>query len=68
MANTSVAIYRTIDALTQKQQVRNDLPFLVKHYSTLKDLGITDNFIVDLFRQGVLALTMEDIIDGLKQG
>jgi hypothetical protein len=66
MAKTSIAIYKKIDQLTKKQQVRKDLPFLLSHYSALKLLGVKDDLIVDLFNQGLLELALKDILDEIK--
>ena len=65
MAKTSLEIYKQIDALTKKQQ-KKDLHFLLQHYSTLKLLGLKDDLLVDLFRHGLLAMTLKETIDGLK--
>lgn len=65
MAQTSIEIYKRIDALTKKAQ-RKDLPFLIQHYFTLKALGIKDDLIITLFNQGLLSLTLKGFIDGLK--
>ena len=66
MAQTSIAIYKKIDQLTKKQQVRTDLPFLLKNYSALKLLGVKDDLIVDLFNQGLLELALKDILNEIK--
>lgn len=66
MAHVSITIHRKIDQLIRKQQIRFDLPFLLRHYYTLRELGITDSHIVKLFNQGLLSLTLKGFIDGLK--
>lgn len=65
MAKTSIAIYKKIDQLTKKAQ-KKDLPFLIRHYFTLKALGIKDDLLIDLFNHGLLAMTLEETINGLK--
>ena len=65
MANTSIAIYKKIDQLTKKAQ-KKDLHFLLQHYSTLKLLGLKDDLLVELFNHGLVAMTLEEAINGLK--
>jgi hypothetical protein len=64
--NSSETIFKRIDELTEHQQVKHDLPFLLEHYSTLKDLGIRDDILVELFSHGLLAITLKETIDALK--
>ena len=67
MAKTAIEImFTNIDKLTKDQQVRRDLPFLIKSYSSMKDYGIKDDMIVDLFNKGLLAMALEETINGLK--
>lgn len=66
MAKTSIAIYKKIDQLTKKQQVRKDLPFLLKNYSALKLLGVKDDLIVELFNLGLLELALKDILNEIR--
>lgn len=62
MAKTSIEIYKRIDALTKKAQ-EHDLPFLVKYYWVLKEHGIKDSLIVELFDLGLLETACKGIID-----
>lgn len=67
MAKTAIEImFTNIDKLTKDQQVHRDLSFLIQHYSTMKDYGIKDDMIVDLFNKGLLAMALEETINGLK--
>ena len=68
MAKTSIeVIYDHIDKYTKAQQVNHDLPFLLKHYSTLKELGIKDDMIVELFNKGLLEMSLKEELDGLRK-
>lgn len=66
MAKTSIEIYKKIDQLTKKQQVRKDLPFLLANYSALKLLGVKDDLIVELFNLGLLELALKDILNEIR--
>ena len=62
MAKMSIEIYKKIDQLTRKAQL-TDLPFLVKHYWVLKEHGITDDLIVELFDLGLLETAWKGIVN-----
>ena len=63
MAKTSIEIYKRIDQLTKKQQVQHDLPFLVKYYWVMKEHGIKDSLIVELFDLGLLETAWKGIVN-----
>lgn len=63
MAKTSIEIYKKIDQLTKKQQVQHDLPFLVKYYWVMKEHGIKDSLIVELFDLGLLETAWKGIVN-----
>lgn len=67
MAQTSIEIYKRIDQLTKKQQRTHDLPFLVKYYWVLKEHGIKDSLIVELFDLGLLETACKGIIDEIRK-
>lgn len=60
MAKTSIEIDLMVDELTKDKQVKNDLPFLLKHYSEMKELGIRDSLIVELFDLGLLEMALKE--------
>lgn len=63
MAKTSIEIYKKIDQLTKKQQVQHDLHFLVKYYWVMKEHGISDSLIVELFDLGLLETAWKGIVN-----
>ena len=62
MAKTSIEIYKRIDQLTKKAQER-DLNFLVKYYWVMKEHGIKDSLIVELFDLGLLETAWKGIVN-----
>lgn len=62
MAKTSIEVYKRIDQLTRKAQL-TDLPFLVKHYWVMKEHGISDSLIVELFDLGLLETAWKGMVN-----
>lgn len=62
MAKTSIEVYKRIDQLTRKAQ-EHDLPFLVKYYWVMKEHGIKDSLIVELFDLGLLETAWKGIVN-----
>ena len=59
-------LFDQIDELTRKQQIK-DLLFLLKHHQDLNELGIQDVLIVTLFNQGLLKLTLKEMLDEVRK-